>query len=48
VTRTPRAATFFRSDHFPFARLGVPALSICEPKEFTGPNVAALLKRQED
>ena len=29
-------------------RLGVPALSICEPKEFTGPTAAALMKKQED
>jgi Zn-dependent M28 family amino/carboxypeptidase len=44
----PERGYFFRSDHFPFAKLGVPALSISEPKEFTGPNAAALLKKQED
>ncbi len=44
----PERGYFFRSDHFPFAKLGVPALSISEPKEFTGPTAAALLKKQED
>ncbi len=44
----PERGYFFRSDHFPFAKLGVPALSISEPKEFTGPDAAALLKKQED
>ena len=44
----PERGYFFRSDHFPFAKAGVPALSISEPKEFTGANAAALLKRQEE
>jgi Zn-dependent M28 family amino/carboxypeptidase len=44
----PERGYFFRSDHFPFAKLGVPALSISEPKEFTGPTAAALLNKQED
>lgn len=39
---------FFRSDHFPFAKAGVPALSISEPKVFTGANAEALLKKQEE
>ena len=43
----PERGYFFRSDHFPFAKAGVPALSIGEPKQFTGPNAAALLKKQE-
>jgi len=43
----PERGYFFRSDHFPFAKAGVPALSISEPKEFTGPNAAALLQKQE-
>jgi len=43
----PERGYFFRSDHFPFAKAGVPALSLSEPKEFTGPNAAALLKKQE-
>jgi len=44
----PERGYFFRSDHFPFAKAGVPALSLSEPKEFTGPNAAALLKKQEE
>ena len=43
----PERGYFFRSDHFPFAKVGVPALSLGEPKEFTGPNSAALLAKQE-
>lgn len=43
----PERGYFFRSDHFPLAKAGVPALSISEPREFTGPNAAALLKKQE-
>ncbi|MSO62496.1 MAG: M20/M25/M40 family metallo-hydrolase [Acidobacteria bacterium] len=44
----PERGYFFRSDHFPFAKAGVPALSLGEPREFTGPNAAALLKKQEE
>jgi Zn-dependent M28 family amino/carboxypeptidase len=44
----PERGYFFRSDHFPLARAGVPALSLSEPKEFTGPNAAALSKKQEE
>ncbi|MDP2388972.1 MAG: hypothetical protein Q8N52_01490, partial [Acidobacteriota bacterium] len=29
-------------------KAGVPALSLSEPKQFTGPNAAALLKKQEE
>ena len=43
----PERGYFFRSDHFSFAKAGVPALSMGEPKQFTGPNAAALLKKQE-
>jgi Zn-dependent M28 family amino/carboxypeptidase len=43
----PERGYFFRSDHFPFAKGGVPALSISEPREFTGPNAAELTKKQE-
>ena len=43
----PERGYFFRSDHFPFAKAGVPALSLSEPKQFEGPNAAALLARQE-
>ncbi|MDH4065474.1 MAG: M28 family peptidase, partial [Acidobacteriota bacterium] len=43
----PERGYFFRSDHFPLAKAGVPALSLSEPKAFTGPNAEALLARQE-
>ncbi len=32
----PERGYFFRSDHFSFAKLGVPAISLSEPKQFTG------------
>jgi Zn-dependent M28 family amino/carboxypeptidase len=43
----PERGYFFRSDHFPFAKAGVPALSISEPREFLGNNAEALRKKQE-
>ena len=43
----PERGYFFRSDHFPLAKAGVPALSISEPQNFTGPNAAELKKKQE-
>jgi Zn-dependent M28 family amino/carboxypeptidase len=43
----PERGYFFRSDHFPLAKKGVPALSISEPREFTGPDADALKKKQE-
>jgi Zn-dependent M28 family amino/carboxypeptidase len=42
----PERGYFFRSDHFPLAKAGVPALSISEPREFTGANAAELATRQ--
>jgi Zn-dependent M28 family amino/carboxypeptidase len=43
----PERGYFFRSDHFPFAKGGVPALSINEPREFLGSNAEELKKKQE-
>ena len=43
----PERGYFFRSDHFPLAKAGVPALSISEPRSSQGPNAAALQKKQE-
>jgi Zn-dependent M28 family amino/carboxypeptidase len=43
----PERGYFFRSDHFPLAKAGVPALSLSEPKQFEGPDAAALLAKQE-
>jgi Zn-dependent M28 family amino/carboxypeptidase len=42
----PERGYFFRSDHFPLAKAGVPALSISEPREFTAANADELRKRQ--
>ncbi|MEZ5418268.1 MAG: M20/M25/M40 family metallo-hydrolase [Vicinamibacterales bacterium] len=47
VDTHPERGYFFRSDHFPLAKAGVPALSLSEPKQFEGPNAAALLAKQE-
>jgi len=44
----PERGYFFRSDHFPFAKAGVPALSLSEPQQFSGANAAELKKRQEE
>ncbi len=43
----PERGYFFRSDHFPLAKAGVPALSISNPRDFIGPNAAELKKKQE-
>lgn len=43
----PERGYFFRSDHFPLAKAGVPALSISSPREFLGPNAEELRKKQE-
>ena len=43
----PERGYFFRSDHFPLAKAGVPALSLSEPKQFEGSNAEALLAKQE-
>jgi Zn-dependent M28 family amino/carboxypeptidase len=34
----PGRGYFFRSDHFPLAKIGIPALSLSEPVEYTGPD----------
>jgi Zn-dependent M28 family amino/carboxypeptidase len=44
----PERGYFFRSDHFPFAKAGVPALSLSEPQQFTGANAGELKKKQEE
>jgi Zn-dependent M28 family amino/carboxypeptidase len=43
----PERGYFFRSDHFPLAKAGVPALSISAPRKFTGPNAEELKKKQD-
>lgn len=37
----PGRGYFFRSDHFPLAKVGIPALSLSDPVEYTGPDPAA-------
>jgi Zn-dependent M28 family amino/carboxypeptidase len=44
----PGAGHFFRSDHFPLAKVGIPAVSVSQPVEFTGRDPAAQKKVQEE
>lgn len=37
----PGRGYFFRSDHFPLAKIGIPAVSVGEPIDFTGPDPEA-------
>ncbi len=48
IDTAPGAGYFFRSDHFPFAKVGVPALSISEPNEFIGKDPGFAKKQHED
>jgi Zn-dependent M28 family amino/carboxypeptidase len=48
VDTEPGAGYFFRSDHFPFAKSGVPALSITEPNEYVGKDPAFAKKQHEE
>jgi Zn-dependent M28 family amino/carboxypeptidase len=45
--REPGRGYFFRSDHFPLVKMGIPAVSISEPAEFTGPKAAEVKKRKD-
>ncbi|MGH9256978.1 MAG: M20/M25/M40 family metallo-hydrolase [Vicinamibacterales bacterium] len=44
----PERGYFFRSDHFPLAKIGVPAVSLSDPVEFTGRNPDAAKKLKEE
>ena len=44
----PGRGYFFRSDHFPLAQLGIPALSLSEPVDFVGEDPAAARASSED
>jgi Zn-dependent M28 family amino/carboxypeptidase len=44
----PERGYFFRSDHFPFAKIGVPAVSLSDPVEFTGSRSEAAKKLKEE
>jgi Zn-dependent M28 family amino/carboxypeptidase len=45
--REPGRGFFFRSDHFPLVKLGIPALSLSEPVDFTGPDAETTRKRRD-
>jgi Zn-dependent M28 family amino/carboxypeptidase len=45
--REPGRGYFFRSDHFPLVKVGIPAVSISEPVDFTGANAAEMKKRRD-
>ena len=44
----PGRGYFFRSDHFPLAKIGVPAVSLSDPVDFTGSDPAAAKRLQDD
>ena len=44
----PGRGYFFRSDHFPLAKLGIPALSMSDPAQYVGKDPAFAKKRQEE
>jgi Zn-dependent M28 family amino/carboxypeptidase len=44
----PGNGYFFRSDHFPLAKAGIPALSLSDPVDFTGPDPAASKRFHEE
>jgi Zn-dependent M28 family amino/carboxypeptidase len=44
----PGAGHFFRSDHFPLAKAGVPAVSISDPEHYIGKGPAFAKKQRDD
>ena len=44
----PGNGYFFRSDHFPLAKIGIPALSLSDPVEYIGDNAEAARAMKED
>ena len=44
----PGNGYFFRSDHFPLAKIGIPALSLSDPVEYTGNDPAASKQLKEE
>jgi Zn-dependent M28 family amino/carboxypeptidase len=44
----PGRGYFFRSDHFPLAKIGVPALSIGEPVEYVGKDPGYAKKKRDE
>jgi Zn-dependent M28 family amino/carboxypeptidase len=44
----PGAGLFFRSDHFPLAKAGVPAVSLGEPEHFIGKDPSYASQQRDD
>ena len=44
----PGAGLFFRSDHFPLAKVGVPAVSLGEPKHYVGKDPSFAKQQRDD
>jgi Zn-dependent M28 family amino/carboxypeptidase len=44
----PGRGYFFRSDHFPLAKIGIPAVSVSEPVDYTGSDPARSKKLREE
>ncbi len=44
----PGRGYFFRSDHFPLAKIGIPALSLSEPTEYVGKDPAFAKKLRDE
>jgi len=44
----PGRGYFFRSDHFPLAKAGIPALSLADPKDYLGQDPSYAKKIRED
>ena len=44
----PGAGLFFRSDHFPLAKVGVPAVSLGEPEHFVGKDPSFAKQQRDD
>jgi Zn-dependent M28 family amino/carboxypeptidase len=43
----PQRGFFYRSDHFPLAKIGIPAVSVSESTQFVGPNAAEMKRRRD-
>ena len=44
----PGRGYFFRSDHFPLAKIGIPAVSLSDPVEYVGNDPAASKQLKEE
>jgi Zn-dependent M28 family amino/carboxypeptidase len=44
----PGRGYFFRSDHFPLAKIGIPALSLSEPEQFIGKDPGYAKKKHDE